>query len=134
VAERPKGYEQCFPDLGAVLLEDSWVLELRRTSTGLVFELDAHLTSEHPQHGPPALNEWACYRRGHLTIDSDRPAVLVRSETRPTTDPDGTIDYGNIDTFEASAEIDGAHTWQLAGDWGQALVINPKVSFRVQGQ
>jgi hypothetical protein len=119
-------YYEAFPDLAGVYLEDSWVLEVAPTAEGVSLRLEAVLTPEHPRYHPPALNKQYCYRTGWLTLTSD--AIDVRlSGRQPYRDPDGSQDFGNIDSFDTSA--DGA--WEMYGDWGSVKISQPRVTLNL---
>lgn len=117
-------YDEAFEDLAEIYLEDSWVLDVGVRAGALVFDLDAVLTERHPRYRPPRPAEMYCYHRARLVIRSPRPISFRRSGRPPSRDPDGELDYGNIDVF---APDDDASRWSLDGDWGEAVVDSPTV-------
>lgn len=116
-------YYEAFSDLAGVVLEESWVLEVAPSAAGLALRIEVRLTPDHPRYGEPALGEMGCYRTGWLWVHSSEPVETRLSGTRPTLDPDGASDYGNVDSLVQSSE--GA--WTLDGDWGHAQVRDPQV-------
>jgi hypothetical protein len=92
----------------------------------LIFRLDAALLSGHTQYHPPPPTQYHYYRRGRLRLTSDTQIQCRRSDLPPATDATGEPDYGHIDTFH---RLDPeSPTWELAGDWGQALIAEPVVA------
>lgn len=119
-------YQEAFPNLAGVYLEDSWVREIAPSSTGVSFRLEVVLTSEHPRYRAPAAGEQYCYLDAWLTLRSDEPISLDLSGAAPATDATGTSDLGNFDGFSAGPS--GA--WELQGSWGRVRVGRPDVSLR----
>jgi hypothetical protein len=98
-------------------LEDSYVLAIREDADELRFELEAVLTQNHPRWTPPKPEEHYAYLRVDLVFAHPREVEWLNRSERATVDPDGAIDYGNIDTF----------TWEdtrfeLVGDWGHVRI------------
>lgn len=123
---------ECFGDLAEVVLEDSWVFRLYHTSTVLLFELDVVLTQRHREYRTPPPGEHACFRHAQLHIASRQPIMLNQSAAPPATDASGSIDYGHIDVFRhVRHDPAGLPMWELDGDWGEALVVDPTVELRL---
>lgn len=123
---RAVGYDDAFPELAAVYLEDSWVLEVAPSGEGVAIRLEAVLTPEHPLYRHPAPHEQHCYRAGWLTVTGNAIDVQL-SGRNPSLDPDGSADYGSIDTFRTVA--DGF--WEMEGDWGSVKVNQPVVRLQL---
>jgi hypothetical protein len=87
-------------------LEDSWVLYISASPGQLVITVEFVLTEEHPYYSPPRAGEQYCYRKGVLVFDAvtDLNWTGLLS-SRPSRDPDGSVDYGNI----GSLIIEGNH-------------------------
>jgi hypothetical protein len=120
------GYQDAFAALAEIYLEDSWVFDLAPTEQGVIFRLDAVLTTGHPSYQPPAPNEQYCYRRAWLTVASTKRSHLQRSDAPPATDASGEQDFGNIDLF-TPVDWDGEVAWEMTGDWGELLTVEPTV-------
>lgn len=120
------GYDEDFPDLAAVYLEDSWVLEVAPSAEGVAIRLEAVLTASHPLYRQPPPDEQHCYRAGWLTVTSNAIDVQL-SDRKPSVDPDGSEDYGNIDSFGTDA--DGV--WEMQGDWGSVRASRPVVRLQL---
>lgn len=129
----PEGgkYYEVFSDLAGVVLEDSWVLDLDVSATVVVFKLDTALTPEHPAYRLARPDETHCYRRATLTMRSDAAIHVRRSMAPPATDASGEPDYGRIDTLHLAADH-GPDVWELTGDWGEALVRQPRIDMRLE--
>jgi hypothetical protein len=124
--ERADSYETAFGALGGTYLEDSWVLDLIDGGQIVTFDLDLVLTPEHSRYRPPAPGEHYCYKRARLTVASSKRLELHGSGAPPATDASGEHDLGNIDLF-AQVDWDGEEAWEMSGDWGDLLAVQPSV-------
>ncbi|WGM19814.1 hypothetical protein QEH68_17590 [Paenarthrobacter sp. OM7] len=96
-------------------LEDSWVLGVSSTPGQLVITVEFVLTEEHPSYSPPRPGEQYCYRNGVLVFDGVTDLNWTgQLGSRPSRDPDGSVDYGNID----SLIIEGNH-YTVEGGLGE---------------
>jgi hypothetical protein len=121
-------YFESFRALRAIVLEDSWVLDIAPQSKGCRFRLDAVLTPEHPLYHPPRAGESNCYMPAVLELSSTHPVSYEATTAQPATDATGHRDWGNIDSFSpASAGESSGTTWRLLGDWGSLLIQDPMV-------
>jgi hypothetical protein len=116
-------YDDAFPDLRDVYLEDSWVLRLDPAEHSVVFTLEAVLTPGHLRYHRPHPGEQYCYERAALRLSSRSPVAYQLSWSPPAQDLSGVDDLGNIDTFR---EID-SRSWELTGTWGLLTIVNPLV-------
>ena len=107
------------PGLGAVVLEDSYVLGIEAGPGSLVFRLDLRLTPDHPLHRPPLPHEWACFRHAVLSFPAVRSLVWSDQGTPPARDATGEIDFGSVDTFTRVGSVSC-----LTGDWGRIEVTS----------
>jgi hypothetical protein len=119
-------YHETFDDLAGIYLEDSWVLGIEESCIALVFLLDAVLTPDHRAYQPPKPGEQQCWRRAKLHITSDSAIYFRRATAPPAVDASGEPDHGHIDSFRAVRD-EQRLVWELAGDWGEALVREPHV-------
>lgn len=87
-------------------LEDSWVLGWHhdREHGQLVFKIDTSLWPGHPDYEQPLPNEYTCYKHGELIFDEviEVNGLPRMDDARPNIDPDGTLDYGNIEGLRRS--------------------------------
>lgn len=120
-------YASTFEPLADVYLEDSWVLEVLPSAQGTAFRLEVVLTAPHPLYEAPRPGEQYCYRTAWLDLASDQPIEIELSGRSPTTDLDGSEDYGNIDRFELDPN---EQRWVIEGDWGRATIKDPSVTVR----
>ncbi len=61
-----------------------------------------------------------------LTVASDA-IDLQLSGSKPSVDPDGSEDYGNIDSFGTVADT----IWEMEGSWGPFRASRPVVRFQL---
>ncbi|WP_284987664.1 hypothetical protein [Arthrobacter sp. fls2-241-R2A-172] len=81
-------------------LEDSWVLDINASRGQLVITAEFVLTEEHPSYASARPGEQYCYRKGVLVFDGVTDLTWTgQLSSRPSRDPDGSVDYGNIDSL-----------------------------------
>jgi hypothetical protein len=124
--ERVPAYHEYFASLHDIVLEESWVHGLDTSIRQLLVRLDLVLTPAHPYYRPSGNDEAFCYRRGALVVDSDTAVILRRSTSPPAVDATGELDHGHIDAFCPAPDL-GDNVWELHGEWGEALVRQPRV-------
>ena len=109
-----------------ILLEDTFVLSWDRSADFLAFQVLASLLQSHPTASPPASGEWACYKRGVLRFSGVTSVYGLQPQdsVAPTTDPDGSVDYGTIDSL---AQV-GPGVYCIAGEFGVVTVAAREVS------
>jgi len=114
------------PSLANIYLEDSYVLAIVEVADSLAFELEAVLTEKHAKYEKPRDGEHYCYRRVSLQFLNigyfewcDRRFVV-------SSDSDGELDYGNIDTFNG-----GDGWYALSGDWGRVVLRGKNIGVSV---
>jgi hypothetical protein len=105
--------------LQGIDLTDSWVLGWRESSGALEFSIEFSLRPESAFYRTPKKDEWTCYRRGVLRFDDVTAVSGLKNEeaVRPTIDPDGSKDFGNIDSFEEQT-----YQVRLSGCFGDVVV------------
>jgi len=110
----------------SILLEDTFVLSWRQAPDSLTFNVLASLIQGHPDASPPAPGEWACYRPGIIQFSgvSSVRGLHPQQSVRPTIDPDGSVDYGCIDTLSLVAPGE----YLIAGEFGVVTVAASGVS------
>ena len=113
---RVRPYQE-IPGLDVLYLEDSWVLDVSESEAELRFELEAVLTEAHPNWSPPKEGEQYAYRRVGLVFPQPNRVHWLDKTMRPNSYLDGTVDYGNIDTF-----VWGPGQYELSGSWGHVQI------------
>lgn len=109
-------------------LNDSFVLSWAHEDNQLSFELEASIWSESKHYSKPQNGEYTCYRKATLkftkvqSINGLKSIRLVPS----TTDPDGSTDYGNIETLSQTES-----GFNLSGDFGSVNIIGGELLFEV---
>lgn len=109
-----------------IFLEDTFVLSWDYSAGCLIFQVLASLLQSHPAASLPASGEWACYRPGVLTFSgvTSVHGLLLQDSVSPTTDPDGSVDYGTIDSLVQVRPGD----YLIAGEFGVVTVAARDVS------
>lgn len=113
-------------ELEHVDLGESWVLGIETESNRVCFLLDAVLTRDHPRfYWPPKPNEVNALARLRWCLAGEVHWNDGPNLDRPTVDPDGSSDYGQVDVFLASEDM---RNFALEGDWGSVVVSNVEES------
>ena len=103
-------------------LGDSWVLRWQTNeATGqLVFEIEASLWPGHPDYERPPSEDYTCYKQARLIFEGVKTitGLVPMREVKPLSDPDGSLDYGNIEGFRAV----GDDTYEFSGEFGDLRV------------
>ena len=95
-------------------LDDSYVLDIQASRGLLAITMEFALAPDHPSYSPALPGEQYCYRKGVLVFEGVTELNWTGQLTSwPSQDPDGSIDYGNIDALV----IDGNH-YTLEGGLG----------------
>ena len=105
-------------------VQDCFVLAWHVLNDQLVFEVEASIWPGHRLYEKPEPKLFTCYRKARLIFhDVEELAGLVEmGAAPPSVDPDGSIDYGEVETLE-SPELG---RFEMSGDFGD-------VSFRSSG-
>ena len=98
-------------------LEDSYLLGTQESHDAIAFGLLAVLTELHPAYRAPGPEEAHCYRDARLVFSGCTHLRWRRRDFKPIQDPDGSMDYGNIDAFFLA---DGVY--HLSGEWGEVEI------------
>jgi hypothetical protein len=108
------------PGFDGYYFEDGWVLGLYASDREFLIDIDAVLTPRHPDFGPPNPGDKYRYRRVAVRFPNVRDLEWIKPlDLRGTLDPDGTVDYGNIDFFVRSGDVS-----RLGGKWGEVAVTS----------
>jgi hypothetical protein len=118
---------QEIPSLAAILLEESYVLDIEAHPTTVEFSVDFVLAPEHPEYCPPGSDESHCYRRGRLRFSGVTRCLWSNQGAPPARDATGEVDYGNVDSFEWDRA-----GYSLEGDWGRMELIAEQVGVRLE--
>lgn len=101
-----------------IYLEDSYVLSIN-AKTSIQILLETVLTENHSLYTQPLPGEQYCYRRMTVNFPHPQTYYLVLNNISPIADPDGSVDYGNIDEFFSA---DGKY--YLRGEWGELTIVS----------
>ncbi len=107
-----------FPGFENIYLEDSYVLSIN-DKTSIQILLEAVLTENHSLYTQPLPGEQYCYRQ--MTVNFPHPQTydLVLNNISAIADPDGSVDYGNIDDFFMADD-----KYYLRGEWGELTIVS----------
>lgn len=108
-----------FPGFENVYLEDSYVLSFNKTDSSVEIPIEAVLTETHPLYAPPLPGEQYCYRQMTIRFFLPQTYNFVLKKMTPIRDPDGSIDYGNIDEFFLENG-----KYYLNGEWGDLTIVS----------
>ena len=86
--------------LFGVMIEDCFVFGWRMEEDSLVVDLLFSLWPGNPNYDEPNQGDWTCYKKGKLVVRRAEILEGLRSmsDVETTTDPDGSIDYGELDS------------------------------------
>jgi hypothetical protein len=106
------------PGFENIYLEDSYVLSIN-ANISIQILLEAVLTENHPLYTPALSGEQYCYRQ--MTVNFPHPQTydLVLNNISAIADPDGSVDYGNIDDFFMADD-----KYYLRGEWGELTIVS----------
>jgi hypothetical protein len=109
-------------------LTDSYVMDWCFENDRLSFQLEASIWPVSEYYTEPKAGEFTCYRKATLQFTGvQHVSGLKPKEAVPfSTDPDGTIDYGNIEGLEV---MDGK--FSLFGDFGLVTITGGELRFEV---
>lgn len=114
-------------------LEDSWVFgwHFDANHHRLVFDLDASVWPGHEHYTRPLFGEYTCYKRAQLIFErvATVEGLLHVDTVKPSIDPDGSIDYGNIEGFCHA----GHSVYKFGGDFGEVCVKCGDVCLEIIG-
>jgi len=109
-------------------LNDSFVMGWSQSDGNLSFELEASIWPGSKFCTEPKENENTCYRKAILSFEGAdsiqglKPIYTVASST----DPDGTVDYGNIDSLSLTSG-----GFEIEGDFGSVIIKGGKLNFEI---
>ena len=115
-------------DFKGIDLNDSFILSWEQSINKLSFELEASIWPESMFYTKPPANQYTCYRKATLSFAEIEGVVgLISMDlARYSTDPDGSIDYGNIDSL-----IVTANGFNVVGDFGEVIITGGVLSFEI---
>jgi hypothetical protein len=118
VAEEWQSYStiEC---LTHIYLEDSYVLDVFRDATKVVFDVEFVLMENHPVYRAPQPGEQYCYQRGKIIFSGVQIVKVFERIRNSFTDANDEKDIGNIDSFVWRDD-----EYCLSGDWGKLDVIS----------
>jgi len=113
------------PRFKPYVLEDSYVLGVHVGMNWAVIELDACLSTEHPEPVGKREGEWAEFRPAQLWF-KQAEIEYSPSGARPSLDAEDSWDYGHIHRFE----LRGSDEYLVEGEFGRLNVTARDVFVR----
>lgn len=109
-------------------LQDSFILGWAVSENEFSIQLEASIWPSSVHYTRPKPSEYTCYKKAALTFFnfSHISSVKEQTEITPTTDLDGSLDYGNIDSFSKTAS-----GFSISACFGNVTVISGKVVLSV---
>lgn len=99
--------------------EDSYLLNLEEKNDLIEFLVLAVLTENHPRWQQIKADERYCYCNISIKFPHVVKRIWKSKKFDPIMDPDGSIDFGNIDFFTF------AHgKYNLGGSWGEVTIYS----------
>jgi len=108
--------------------QDSFVLGWEVSENQFSIQLEASIWPSSVHYVKPKPNEYTCYKKAVLTFSdfSSISCVNGQSAIEPTTDIDGSIDYGNINSL-----IKTESGFFISACFGNISISNGKVVLNV---
>ena len=115
-------------DFKGIDLNDSFVLSWNQTSDKVEINLEASIWPQSAYYIKPKSGEHTCYRRATLTIFGavEVTGLLPMDAVKPTVDPDGTEDYGTIDSLTQNST-----GYSIFGEFGLMHISGGKLAFTI---
>ena len=112
-------------------LNDSFVLGWAHEYGQLSFELEASIWPDSKYYSKPQNGEYTCYRKAALKFMNVQSLNDLKSieSVSSKTDPDGSTDYGNIETLSQTE-----NGFDLSGDFGSVNIMGGELRFEVHTQ
>ena len=109
-------------------LNDSFVLSWAHENNQLTFALEASIWPESEFYSKHKEGEFTCYRKATLRLANVKSINGLKNidSVTPTKDPDGSIDYGNIETFCQTRT-----GFKLSGEFGSLSIKGGELTFEV---
>jgi len=109
-------------------LNDSFVLNWHHENDHLSFELEASIWPESEHYTASKNYEYTCYRKATLEFVGVKNISGLKSKesVQSTTDPDGSIDYGNIDDLKELGD-----SFLVVGDFGSVSIQGGELRFEI---
>jgi hypothetical protein len=102
-----------------VYLEDSYLLNVQINNSSIEFLVETVLTENHPLYTHPLPNEQYCYKKYKIKFPYVRDYQWINKKMTPIHNPDGSVDYGNIDEFYLKNK-----KYHILGEWGELEIVS----------
>ena len=109
-------------------LNDTFVLSWNITNNNIAFDLEVSIWPESEHYDSLKSNEYTCYKKGTLKFEGAKEVQGLKEckEVNPSTDSDGSIDYGNIDHL-----VKTPSGYELIGEFGNVIITGGGLKFGI---
>lgn len=108
--------------LNHIYLEDSFVISILESESELIFNMEFVLCESHELYLTPKVGERYCYKSGKLVFSICKGIRWLEKNIRTFISADGTLDYGNIDSFLYEDDL-----IFISGDWGEVELTSKMI-------
>jgi hypothetical protein len=116
-------------EFNGVDLNDSFILSWYQDRDSLVIEIEASLWPESKYYSKPLEGEYTCYKKALVSFRNIQSIYGLKTlnEVKPIIEPDGSEDYGNIDTLEKENG-----QFLVSGEFGNVTIKGGEFEFSVR--
>lgn len=113
-------------EFAGIDLNDSFVLSWNYGKQNILIELEASVWPESKHYKALKCGEYTCYRKAIIEVTNAKSVegMLKQESAEPIIDPDGSEDYGNIDSLSV---INGC--FNITGAFGNVSVEGGELKF-----
>jgi len=117
-----------FKQFDGIDLNDSFVIDWCLVKDNLVLNIEASIWPQSSYYTKPKKDEFTCYRNAKISFVGVKniEGLLPIKSVKPTIDPDGSSDYGNIDSL-----IKTKVGFCLSGEFGAVKITGGELSFEI---
>jgi len=109
-------------------LNDSFILNWQWSENEFSLLIEASIWPNSQYYEPQKEKEYTCYKQAQLIFTNCKTITGIRAmqQANSSTDSDGSIDYGNIDTL-AKTEVG----FELTGEFGNVQIQGGQLGFEI---
>lgn len=107
-------------------LNDSFVLGWSNSKDSLTFDIEASIWPDSEHYSDPKPGEYTCYKPATIKFYDvvSIEGIKALTDVIGTQGPDGSTDYGNIDSLFATKS-----GFELSGEFGKVQINGGKIEF-----
>jgi hypothetical protein len=109
-------------------LNDSFVLGWEFNKDQLTLKIEASIWPQSKYYTKPKNDEFTCYRNAQISFYGVKniEGLLSIQSVKPTIDPDGSADYGNIESLAKTN-----NGFNLSGEFGVVKITGGELNFEI---